>query len=140
MRGRWAVPEITGLILTLSSRKYFAIAVTSLVIFTVSNFIPVSGQIEGLYVSEPVTPFIVDANMMSTFAATSAWQPGDPIKERDWAPPQVGFQSLTESQDVIPVPQQLQSQLLAPTDDVAILVYTTDLKLLNIRKGNGNGK
>ena len=117
MNGHWIAPIIVGLILTLSSRKYFAIASTSLlVIFTVSNFIPVSGQIEGLYVSEPVTPFVVDAKMMSTLAATSAWQPGNPIKERDWAPPQVGFQSLTDPQDVIPVPQQRQSQLLGPVD------------------------
>ncbi len=29
--------------------------------------------------------------------------------------------------------------LLAPNDNVALMIYEADLKLINIRKGNGNG-
>jgi len=88
--------DVKKILLSLSSCKYYAIALTSLlVIFTVSYSIPVSGQVEEFYVSEPVTPFVVTPGMMKSLVASSTWQPGDPITEGFVAPSQEGFESTS---------------------------------------------
>jgi len=109
--------DVKKILLSLSSCKYYAIALTSLlVIFTVSYSIPVSGQVEGVYVSEPVTPFVVTPGMLKTMVASSTWQPGDQISEGYTAPTQADYQSLTALEDIVPVTKVQQGQTLMHID------------------------